>query len=431
MAHLHVVHGGVRAREGQLEVIAHADVGYSVLEIEDMFAPAQLPWLERCGGAAMLVCMSPTIDRLYGERIRGAFAGALPAGRVHYLTVQTTEAHKTLESAVRVCEAARQAQLDRNGMLVAIGGGITLDLVGFAASLYRRGIRFVKVPTTVVGQVDVAVGIKTGVNAAGAKNLLGTYYPAYLAINDRQFLRTLPARELRCGLAEVIKMGVVCDGEIFEALDAISEPLGRARAGERDALLACLEPAVMTRAMLRMMEQLQPNLFEADLERLVDFGHTFSMSIETGSDFAYAHGEAVAIDMALSACISHQLGLLPAAELARLLALLARLGLRTFDREHCALDAMWAALREAEVHRGQRINLVVPRRLGEGVFLRQLAELPRAVLARAIAQLDELSRCAPPGDPAELADAPGLGDRREARDPRAVGGPARAPRSLR
>jgi 2-epi-5-epi-valiolone synthase len=140
------------------------------------------------------------------------------------------------------------------------------------------------------------------------------------------------------------------------------------------------------------MEELQPNLFETNLERLVDFGHTFSMRIETESQYAYAHGEAVAIDMALSSCISNQLGLLPTTDLERILALLGRVGLCAFDAVHCSFAEIWESLLEACVHRGNRINLVVPVRIGAGEFLRALGDLPRPVLERAIHQLAELAR---------------------------------------
>jgi 2-epi-5-epi-valiolone synthase len=393
MAHINVVDGEVVDGPARLELRALADFGYEVLQRPGMFELDNAEWLERCDGAALLVCLSPTVERLYGERIRRFFAAHRPAG-VRYLTLRTTEAHKTMETALAICEAAREARLDRHGMLVAIGGGIALDLVGFAASIYRRGIRYVKIPTTLVGQVDVAVGLKTGVNALGGKNLLGTYYPAHLTVNDPEFLRTLPAREVRCGLAEILKMGLVCDAEIFTALEALRPNA----AGHPEA-----SPELVHLAMLRMMEELQPNLFETNLARLVDFGHTFSMRVETVSQYAYAHGEAVAIDIALSSCISHQLGMLSSAEVGRIFGLLARCGLRAFDAAVCSFDDAWEALLDAQLHRGNRINLVVPAQIGEGVFVRALDQLPAAVLERALRQAAALAL---PGDPGRTTPHP-------------------------
>lgn len=398
MSHIKIIGGGTQASGDGLEIQAHADFSYDVLHIDDMFDLASTTWLQRCDGAAMLVCLSPTIDRLYGERIRRYFRQHLGPDQAHFMILQTTEANKTLESAVSVCEAAKDAHLDRHGMMVAIGGGIVLDVVGFAASIYRRGIRYLKIPTTLVGQVDVAVGIKTAVNALGSKNLLGTYYPAYLTVNDRRFLDSLPVRELRCGLAEIIKMGVVCDEQIFTSLE--TRYVAQRHSADRDTVV--IDPSVSIRAMVRMVEELQPNLFETNLERLVDFGHTFSMLIETSSGHAYAHGEAVAIDMALSACISHQLGMLPSAELARIIGLLQRVGLRTFDSVHCTLGEVWRSLLEAHVHRGRRINLVVPLRIGEGVFLRRLEDVPQHVLQQALIELEQRSavtECHPEMEP--------------------------------
>jgi len=386
MAHIKVIAGGTRVTEDTLQVVAHADFGYDVRHAQGLFEVVNNFWAELCHHARMLVCISPTVARLHGERIRSYFRAHFAPEQYHFVTLKTSESDKTLESVLRVCEEAKAFGLDRHGLMVAIGGGIALDVVGFAASMYRRGIRYIKIPTTLVGQVDVAVGIKTGVNALGSKNLLGAYYPAYLTLNDRIFLSTLPAREMRCGLAEIIKMGLVCDAEIFTALE---EHYHAQPGAEPDHEI---DPEVVTRAMIRMMEELQPNLFETNLERLVDFGHTFSMRIETGSRYAIAHGEAVAMDMALSACISNQMGLLPTDEFERIVDLLQTVGLRVFDEELCSPDSIWQSLQEANLHRGQRINLVIPARIGEGMFLRRLEELPKRVIERSIHVMADLSR---------------------------------------
>ncbi|EAU68992.1 3-dehydroquinate synthase [Stigmatella aurantiaca DW4/3-1] len=353
---------------------------------EGLFDPGQPLLLELCRDARMLVCISPSVDRLHGERIRQYFRTHFAPEQYRFLVLSTSESNKSIENVLRICEAAKAFWLDRHGLLVAIGGGIVLDMVGFAASIYRRGIRYIKVPTTLVGQVDVAVGVKTGVNLSGSKNLIGTYYPAYATLNDRGFLSTLPAREMRCGLAEIIKMGLVCDPEIFTALEAhFLPPVSR-------HLEHPLPQEAVLGAMVRMIEELQPNLFELNLERLVDFGHTFSMSLETVSGYAHAHGEAVAMDMALSACLSNELGILGEAEFERILALLEVVGLPVFDEALCSVDAMWQALMEVNVHRGHRINLVIPARIGEGMFLHRLEDVPRDALARAIRRMSVLSQ---------------------------------------
>jgi 3-dehydroquinate synthetase len=383
MAHIKVIGGGTRVVEGRLQVHAQAEFGYDVLNVEGVFELECTLWVERCRDARMLVCISPTVDRLHGERIRGYFRAHFAAEQYRFMTLDTSEASKTLESVLRICEAASEFRLDRHGLLVSIGGGIVLDMVGFAASIYRRGIRYIKVPTTLVGQVDVAVGVKTGVNALGAKNLLGSYYPAFMTVNDRRFLATLPPREWRCGLAEVIKMGLVCDEQIFLALE--EHYLSRGEASPEHEIA----PEVMVSAMARMMEELQPNLFETNLERMVDFGHTFSMRMETASQYSYAHGEAVAMDMALSSCISNQVGMLSEEEFERVLRLLQTVGLQVFDKGLCTVENMWQALLDVNVHRGYRINLVVPSRIGKGAFIRRLEELPREVLERAIRRMAE------------------------------------------
>jgi 2-epi-5-epi-valiolone synthase len=386
MAHIKVVGGGTSVLGTTLQVAAQADFGYGVHNEEGLFEPGNALLPSLCRDARMLVCISPSVDRLHGERIRQFFRAHFAPEQYRFLVLSTSEANKSIDNALRVCEAAKSFWLDRHGLLVAMGGGIVLDVVGFAASIYRRGIRYIKVPTTLVGQVDVAVGVKTGVNLAGSKNLIGTYYPAYATLNDRGFLSTLPARELRCGLAEIIKMGLVCDAEIFTTLERHFLPPASRH------LEHPLPQEAVVGAMVRMVEELQPNLFELNLERLVDFGHTFSMSLETASGYAHAHGEAVAMDMALSSCLSNELGILGAAEFERILTLLEVVGLPVFDASLFSVELLWQALREVNVHRGHHINLVIPARIGEGMFLRGLEDVPREALARAIRRMAERSQ---------------------------------------
>ncbi|MFJ7151557.1 sedoheptulose 7-phosphate cyclase [Streptomyces sp. NPDC100445] len=325
--------------------------------------------------------VSPTVDRLHGHRLRAYLEAHTGPGQWTLHVIRTGEHHKTLAAAERVCALAKADGLDRHGVMLAVGGGIVADVVGFAASIYARGVRYVKVNTTLVGQVDVGVGVKTGVNALQTKNMFGAYHPAHASLNDPAFLRTLPHREIRCGLAEIVKMAVILDGDLFRTLeehpDAFRRPGGD---GE-------LETYVLRTSMRLMMEELCPNLQEHELARLVDFGHTFSPVVETAGGHRLEHGEAVAVDMALSAHLARLLGLADEETCARVVGLLRRIGLPVFDPGTCTPGLMTQALRASWQRRGRKLHLVVPTTIGKAAFVRELEDVPGDVLEAALRDL--------------------------------------------
>ncbi|MEW6705195.1 MAG: sedoheptulose 7-phosphate cyclase [Pseudomonadota bacterium] len=357
------------------------DLTHGVLDVRN-------PLLARyCEGRKAVLFASPTVDALYGPAIRRYFEAHRPEGGWDYVVVPTGEHHKNLRTVETICEHAKRCRMDRNGLLVAFGGGILCDLVGFSASIYKRGIRYIKVNTTLVGQIDVGVGVKTGVNFLASKNMLGTYYPAYASLNDPAFLHTLPLRQLSCGLAEIIKMAIILSRELFELLEEhVDSMLCRRfvashwREMERDT-------RVLTLAMQLMIDELRPNLHEKNLERLVDFGHSFSPMIEIESDHRLYHGEAVAIDMALSSRIAVRLGLMREDDCERVLKLLRACDLPCFDEETCRHELLMQSLQEMHLHRGGRINLVVPTGLGSADFIRELQALPAEVVREAVRDL--------------------------------------------
>jgi 2-epi-5-epi-valiolone synthase len=344
-----------------------------------------------CEGRQVLVFSTRVVDRLYGEALRRYFAARLPAGSWDYVVLDSGEHNKNLRSVERICEKAKARCIDRNGVLIAVGGGIVCDMVGFAASIYKRGIRYIKVNTTLVGQIDVGVGIKTGVNFLSSKNMLGTYYPAHASINDPHFLRTLPLRQISCGLAEIIKMAIILSDELFELLESHVQVILKRRFATDDPAGRERDLKVLVMAIQLMMDELRPNLHEKDLERLVDFGHSFSPMIEIESEHAIHHGEAVAIDMALSTRIAVRLGLMSERDSDRILALLEASGLPVFDEATCRPDLLHSALRDIYLHRGRRINLVVPVGIGRADFIRMLESIPASVIEDACADLRQRS----------------------------------------
>ncbi|UAA39741.1 sedoheptulose 7-phosphate cyclase [Paraneptunicella aestuarii] len=376
MSHIEIVAGGTRARKDTLHVSALADFGYNIINDEGIFELSNPLLAELLGDKRTLFVISPTVYEIYGQAISQYMEKHLPAQQYLLTVTPSTEVNKTMDSVLGICAQAKAFNLDRDGCFVAIGGGIIMDMVGFAASMYRRGTKFIKIATTLVGQVDVSVGVKTGVNFMQSKNMLGTYYPAYATINDRLFLHTLPARELRCGLAEVIKMGLVCDANIFEQIEDyyLKHPKGS---------IKHMDYSIFVAAMLRMIEELQPNLLELELERLVDFGHTFSMRFETHTDHRLLHGEAVAIDMALSCALSYLKGHMSKEDSERAIRLIQHSDLPIYDAECCHVDSMQASVEEVRLHRNA-VNLVLPTDIGEGIFIKEPEELPVELLQQAI-----------------------------------------------
>ena len=375
---------GVSATASRYHVTSYDGLDYSIDLTENVLALENPLLGGYCRDRQVMAFVSPTVDRLYGHRLRAYLDAWLQPQKWSVAVLPSGELNKTLSGATRVWEILRRHRLDRHGLLLAVGGGVICDLVGFAASVYARGMDHIKVNTTLVGQVDVGVGVKTGVNFGETKNLLGAFHPAHASINDRTFLRTLDTRELRCGLAEIIKMAIIRDRQLFETIEGYHLAL----LGRQPGVVADdIERYVVDTSMRLMLEELWPNLREKRLERLVDFGHTFSPAIEVASGYTVRHGEAVAIDMALSTRIAVLLDLLDEESCQRILTLLRRVGLPIFHQQTCTPAQMHRALRDAFERRARQINLVVPTSVGAATFVRKPADLPDRILDQALADL--------------------------------------------
>jgi 3-dehydroquinate synthase len=266
--------------------------------------------------------------------------------------------------------------LGRRDTLVAVGGGVCSDLVSVAASLVRRGIPYVTVPTTLLGQVDAGIALKGAVNYRGHKNYLGSFRPPLRVLVDPRFLLTVDPAELRSGIAEMVKMGIVRDQALLRTLR---------QHGPRLLGSGFTEPAekgveAITRSIALMLDELAANPYEElELRRLVDFGHTFSGRLEELSGYTLRHGEAVAVDMALSSALATELGLLDERELCEILSTLHELGLPL----HSPLvtdDSIAEALDAAVRHRAGALNLVVPTRVGEATFMSDVADVAPAAM---------------------------------------------------
>ena len=339
-----------------------------------------------------LAVITPTVDRLHGEGFRRWLVGSGMDVSVEVLPLD--ERRKTMDSALQVAAFAQRQDLGRRDVMIAFGGGVCSDVVSVAASLTRRGIAHITIPTTLVGQVDAAIGLKGGVNFGGRKNYLGCFAPPETALIDPAYLRTLPVRELRCGMAEIMKMALVRDRDLFEAISAYGATLIDSAFADPPHVARY----VIARSIQLMLEELEPNSFEdKSLQRLVDFGHTFSSTLEERSEYELRHGEAVAVDMALTCELAARLGILDRDECDRILDTFAILGLpvsSAISSGSSAADAMAVTM----AHRGGNLNLVVPESVGLGTFVVEEDSVPPHVVAPAIDALRERDAAASPSD---------------------------------
>ncbi|MBI2383755.1 MAG: 3-dehydroquinate synthase [Gammaproteobacteria bacterium] len=238
------------------------------------------------------------------------------------LVLPAGEAQKTLASAERVLDWLLAARLPRDGCLVALGGGVVGDLVGFAAAIYQRGVDFIQVPTTLLAQVDSSVGGKTGVNHPRGKNMIGAFHQPRLVVADLDTLRTLPPRELLAGLAEVVKYGMLGDAQLFAWLEKTLDWL---LALDANALAKAVEQCCTMKARIVALDER-----ESGPRALLNLGHTFGHAIETHTGYTqWLHGEAVAVGLCMAADLSARLGWIAAEAADRCLGLLGRAGLPT------------------------------------------------------------------------------------------------------
>lgn len=356
-------------------VSADHRIEYDVQMIVDVLDPGNDALASRCGARALVV-VDHTVEDLYGPRVRAYFEHhAIP---VAVIVLPAEEEAKELASVLAVADAmADTGLLRRSEAVVVIGGGVVMDVVGLAANLFRRGVPYVRVPTTLIGLVDAGVGVKTGVNRGTHKNRLGTYFAPTATLVDPSFLSSLPARHVRNGLAEIAKIALVKDPGLVSLLESAA-----ARLPHIDYALTAIDTheEILARAIGGMLAELEPNLHETNLERIVDFGHTFSPSLELIADPPLLHGEAVAVDMALCIELSSQRGLLSEFEARRALNLLYRLGLPLTNRMFTP-DLLNTALEDTIKHRDglQRVPLLTG--LGRATFVHDLTpqELADAV----------------------------------------------------
>lgn len=282
------------------------------------------------------------------------------------------EANKTLASIARVWDAALTAGVDRQAVVVAFGGGVAGDLAGFAASTLLRGVRCVQVPTSLLAMVDSSVGGKTGFDHAAGKNLLGAFFQPSRVVIDLEHLKTLPPRERRAGLAEVVKIALVRDRPLLELLESRADAIAR---GDRDVLRD-----VVRRSVIAKMRVVREDEHETGARALLNLGHTIGHALESHGGYArWLHGEAVAIGTVLELAAAERLGFTPPGTSERAAALFEHFGLPTAG-ERATVDAAWRFVSSDKKRTLSAVKLPVVTAPGEGRVERvELAALRAAV----------------------------------------------------
>lgn len=310
---------------------------------------ARLPELlaERGLNGAMVVVTDENVARAAAaDGLRSTVCG-LPS-----VIIPPGESHKNLETIRQLYDAFLQHGLDRQSVVIAIGGGVIGDMAGFAAATFLRGLRWVNAPTTLLAMVDAGLGGKTGVDLPQGKNLVGAFHPPVLVVSDPLTLSTLPREERRAGLAEVVKHAIIGDPALFEAL-------------EGEIAFGSLEQ--LERVIRVKVEIVQADPFETGRRATLNLGHTIGHGVEAASGYALRHGEAVAVGLAAEAQIAERLGLAEPDLAGRITEVLARRGLPVHAP---GLDPakVRAAMGNDKKKAGGRLKFALPRRLGDVVW---------------------------------------------------------------
>lgn len=372
-------------------VEAVRQVRYHVVTSDNLFAPGNPTLLTGCIEAPMrpgdrrLVIIDENVHMLYGAAIREFFASHAIDAQI--VTLGTGETAKRWDAVSHVVDAMNNFGIDRRREpVLAVGGGVLTDIVGFAASVYRRGTPYIRIPTTLIGLVDAGIGVKTGINYELGKNRLGTYAPALATFLDRSFLQSLDLRHISNGLAEILKMALIRSEDLFRLLESFGPAVRADRFQGTTSELEVSAQSITSESIHLMLEELQPNLWESALERCVDYGHTFSPTLEMHALPELLHGEAVTIDMALTTALATLRGEVSEIQATRIYTLMHALGLPIWHDVLADPSLLDNALKDTVRHRDGQQRLPLPLGIGRHRFVNdvtmsQLREATRLLVS--------------------------------------------------
>jgi len=332
-------------------------------------------WMSRLKlGKKVLLVSNPVIFKKYGERAIAALK--LVGYEVSSCTLPAGERYKTLKSLQKIYDIALERRLERSSTIVALGGGVIGDMAGFAAATWLRGINVVQVPTSLLAMVDSSVGGKTGVNHPQGKNLIGAFHQPRFVLIDPSVLKTLPPREFRAGMAEVIKYGIIWDAELFAKLED-TKRLDQMRYVDEELLQIILSRSCQAKAAVVSKDEK-----EAGLRAILNYGHTIGHAVESLTGYKLVnHGEAVAIGMVAAGQIAVQLRMWKSADAERQDALIQKAGLPTKLPNVLDIEGILDTLQTDKKVEAGKVRFVLPTQIGAVTVTDQVpADVIRQVL---------------------------------------------------
>lgn len=316
-------------------------------------------------GDKVLLVSNGAIFRHYGDRVMASLTQAGFA--VAHCILPTGERYKTLSTLQKIYDAALENRLERSSTFVALGGGIVGDMTGFAAATWLRGVNVVQVPTSLLAMVDAAIGGKTGVNHPHGKNLIGAFHQPRLVLIDPQVLKTLPPREFRAAMAEVIKYGVIWDANLFDQLEAAPRLDRLSTLGDE------LLQEILTRSCQAKAHVVSKDEKEAGLRAILNYGHTIGHAVESLTGYRVVnHGEAVGIGMVAAGNLATRLGLWDASCADRQLALIQKAGLPTQLPANISIEEILASLQTDKKVQAGQVRFVLPTQIGTATVTDQV-----------------------------------------------------------
>jgi 3-dehydroquinate synthase len=317
-------------------------------------------------GQRVLLVSNPRVFDLYGQSVLDSLAQA--GFRVAHCLLPAGERYKTFKSVQKIYDAALAHRLERSSTIVALGGGVVGDMAGFAAATWLRGINIVQVPTTLLAMVDAAIGGKTGVNHTQGKNLIGAFHQPRLVLVDPETLKSLPGREFRAAIAEVIKYGVIWDAELFQKLEATP------RLDQYRYLAPELLSEILIRSCQAKAEVVAQDEREAGLRAILNYGHTIGHAIESLTHYRlFNHGEAVALGMLAIGQLALHLGLWSPHDCDRQLALIKKAGLPTQIPAHLMLEDLVVTMHSDKKVLDGKLRFVIPSKIGQALISEQVS----------------------------------------------------------
>jgi 3-dehydroquinate synthase len=330
------------------------------------------------GNKVLLVSNQEVFD-FYGDICLRSLTDAGFTTSTHL--IPAGESYKNLGSIEQLYDTAYRERLERTSTFVALGGGVIGDMTGFAAATWLRGINFVQVPTSLLAMVDASIGGKTGVNYPQGKNLIGAFYQPKLVLIDPDVLQTLPVKEFRAGMAEVIKYGVIWDGDLFTKLE---QAQGIDSFGSIDLELL---NTILIRSCQAKADVVGQDEKEAGLRAILNYGHTIGHAVESLTNYEqFVHGEAVAIGMVAAANIAAQMNLWTQAEVDRQNVLIAKAGLPTQIPPELEIDSILESLQSDKKVKAGKVRFILPTEIGKVIISDRVTP---EIIDRSIMSADE------------------------------------------